>query len=250
MTIAKSIIQVFSRQKKSEPTQQSVEPEISNDHETPKRVVIDAPLIQDARVSVGNQAILIKAMPSTDNTECRLMVNRPLFADKAWYFSSRDTTQGSALAEAVFAVDERIESLLVHDTILTLICRDHGIPDWRLLAEKAGAALRAHLESGVPSLSDEVLAMLPDDDTLSRKVQAVIDEEINPGVASHGGVIRIVKIKGNAVTISMGGGCQGCSSAAMTLKGGIEQAFRNHVPELGAILDATDHAAGSNPYFN
>lgn len=251
MTI-KSIIKVFSRNDPPPATPTEVEPSATDEagSRSVLRTVINAPLINTAEGDVHGNAILIKAMPSADNTECRLMVNRPLFADKAWYFSSREATRGSALPEAVFAVDDHIDALLVHDSILTLISQAKGISDWRSVAEKAGAALRTHLESGAASISEEVLSLLPDDDALRQKVQAVIDDEINPGVASHGGVIQIVKIKGNAVTISMGGGCQGCSSAAMTLKGGIENAFRDNIPEIGAILDVTDHTAGTNPYFH
>jgi Fe/S biogenesis protein NfuA len=57
-------------------------------------------------------------------------------------------------------------------------------------------------------------------------------------------------VRGNSVYISMGGGCQGCSAADQTLKQGIHQAFRNAVPQVGAIYDETDHSAGTNPYFS
>lgn len=85
--------------------------------------------------------------------------------------------------------------------------------------------------------------------TLAEKVVKVIDEEINPGIASHGGFVSLVDIKDNDVVIQMGGGCQGCGMANVTLKYGIEVALKNAIPEIGAIYDVTDHADGKNPYY-
>ena len=85
--------------------------------------------------------------------------------------------------------------------------------------------------------------------TLAEKVVKVIDEEINPGIAGHGGFVSLVDIKGNDVIIQMGGGCQGCGMANVTLKDGIEVALKNAIPEIGAIYDVTDHADGENPYY-
>ncbi len=85
--------------------------------------------------------------------------------------------------------------------------------------------------------------------TLAEKVVKVIDEEINPGIASHGGFVSLVDIKDNDVVIQMGGGCQGCGMANVTLKDGIEVALKNAIPEIGAIYDVTDHADGKNPYY-
>ena len=85
--------------------------------------------------------------------------------------------------------------------------------------------------------------------TLAEKVVKVIDEEINPGIASHGGFVSLVDIKNNDVIIQMGGGCQGCGMANVTLKDGIEVALKKAIPEIGAIYDVTDHADGMNPYY-
>ena len=71
----------------------------------------------------------------------------------------------------------------------------------------------------------------------------------NPGIAGHGGFVSLIDIKGNDVIIQMGGGCQGCGMANVTLKDGIEVALRNAIPEIGGIYDVTDHADGKNPYY-
>lgn len=85
---------------------------------------------------------------------------------------------------------------------------------------------------------------------LAERVQRVIDEHINPGVATHGGAIRLVDIRDNVVYLQMGGGCQGCGMASVTLTQGIKQVFMQMVPEIVDIQDVTDHAAGVDPYFS
>ena len=85
--------------------------------------------------------------------------------------------------------------------------------------------------------------------SLVDKVQRVIEERINPGIASHGGSVSLVDIRDKVVYLRMSGGCQGCGMAAVTLKRGIEEMIRKEVPEIVGIQDATDHAAGTNPYF-
>ena len=85
--------------------------------------------------------------------------------------------------------------------------------------------------------------------TLAEKVVKVIDDEINPGIASHGGFVSLVDVKGNDVIIQMGGGCQGCGMASVTLKEGVEVALRRAIPEIDGIYDVTDHANGKNPYY-
>ena len=87
------------------------------------------------------------------------------------------------------------------------------------------------------------------DDALKARVQAVFDEQINPAVAMHGGFISLVDVKDSKVFVEMGGGCQGCGAANMTLKAGIEAILLEEVPEITAVVDTTDHAHGDNPYF-
>jgi Fe-S cluster biogenesis protein NfuA len=63
-------------------------------------------------------------------------------------------------------------------------------------------------------------------------------------------VITLLGVTGNTIRIHMGGGCQGCAASTVTLKEGIHKAFRQAVPQIGAILDETDHSAGTNPYYD
>lgn len=84
---------------------------------------------------------------------------------------------------------------------------------------------------------------------LKARVQELIDSTINPAVAGHGGFIELLDVKDNKAYISMGGGCQGCGAADITLRSGIERLIKEEIPEIEEILDATDHASGSNPYY-
>lgn len=86
-------------------------------------------------------------------------------------------------------------------------------------------------------------------DPVAARFQRVLDEEINPGVAAHGGYVQLLDLVGDTAYVLMGGGCQGCSSAAMTLQSGIAERMREAVPEVVHIIDTTDHAAGQNPYY-
>ena len=72
---------------------------------------------------------------------------------------------------------------------------------------------------------------------------------VNPGVASHGGFVNLLEVKDNVAYIQLGGGCQGCAQVDATLKQAIEVAIQRQVPEIVAVRDTTDHAAGTNPYF-
>ncbi len=86
-------------------------------------------------------------------------------------------------------------------------------------------------------------------DPLEKAVQEVLDSQINPGVGSHGGMVTLVEVRDGAAYLRFGGGCQGCAAVDVTLKHGVEAAIRAAVPQVTAIVDATDHAAGTNPYY-
>ena len=85
---------------------------------------------------------------------------------------------------------------------------------------------------------------------LKTKVQELIDTMINPAVAGHGGFVELIDVQDNRVYLQMGGGCQGCGAADVTLKAGIERLIRDEIPEVEEVLDTTDHGAGSNPYYS
>lgn len=87
------------------------------------------------------------------------------------------------------------------------------------------------------------------DNPKAQKIQELIDERINPAVAAHGGHIDLLDVADDAIYIHMGGGCQGCGMANVTLKHGIEAMIQEAFPEITRVIDTTDHAAGTNPYY-
>ncbi|HVR29162.1 MAG TPA: iron-sulfur cluster assembly accessory protein [Thermoanaerobaculia bacterium] len=86
-------------------------------------------------------------------------------------------------------------------------------------------------------------------DPKARAVQETIDSRINPSIAAHGGYVTLLDVRDDVAYISFGGGCQGCGMVDVTLKQGVQVMIKEAVPELRNVLDTTDHAAGTNPYY-
>ena len=189
--------------------------------------------------------VAITGEPITD-AMCRFTVDRPVYPEKSFYFGSKEQAEGSALAERLFAI-EGVKGVQVSHNQVTV--SKTGMDEWSVLGKQVGAAIRAFLSSGEPAVSDEVRQRIPPVEEIKARVQQVLDTEINPSVAEHGGMVTLIDVKDNVVYIQMGGGCQGCGQADVTLKFGIEIAIRAAVDGVGDILDVTDHASGRNPYY-
>jgi Fe/S biogenesis protein NfuA len=85
---------------------------------------------------------------------------------------------------------------------------------------------------------------------LEERVNWLLETEVNPALASHGGRVKLVEITDqNEVVLQFGGGCHGCGMVDVTLKQGIEQTLTRRIPEITGVLDATDHHSGKNPYY-
>ena len=82
-----------------------------------------------------------------------------------------------------------------------------------------------------------------------KAVAEILDTQINPAVAAHGGHIALVDVEGDTVYIRLEGGCQGCGMADVTLKQGVEVEIKRAVPSIAHVLDVTDHQDGDNPYY-
>jgi Fe/S biogenesis protein NfuA len=102
-------------------------------------------------------------------------------------------------------------------------------------------ALRSRLEGAtVEPLEDK---------EVKERVQKILDEMINPAIASHGGYVDLLDVKENLVYLRLGGGCQGCGMVNVTLKQGIEATLKEEIPQIAGVIDQTDHAGGTNPYY-
>jgi Fe/S biogenesis protein NfuA len=90
----------------------------------------------------------------------------------------------------------------------------------------------------------------PVEAALDERINWLLETEINPALAAHGGRVRLVEITAEMqAVLQFGGGCHGCGMADVTLKQGIEQTLTRRVPEIRGVLDATDHHSGKNPYY-
>jgi Fe-S cluster biogenesis protein NfuA len=115
--------------------------------------------------------------------------------------------------------------------------------------------IEALLRAAVPDVSSVRVVWpehagppVPERDTAAR-IQRVLDEEVNPAVAAHGGHVVLVDAADGRVRIRLEGGCQGCSLAEVTVRQGVEWLLRQRVKGLTAVVDMTDHQAGAAPYY-
>ena len=127
-----------------------------------------------------------------------------------------------------------------------------GAPDVLFVAPRVisrhvvGSRVEADPISGALSLET---GYNPDQDPLAQAVQQLLDTEINPAVAGHGGYIGLLDIADGVAYVQMGGGCQGCGLAEVTLSQGVRSAILERFPEIRDVVDTTDHASGTNPYY-
>lgn len=87
------------------------------------------------------------------------------------------------------------------------------------------------------------------DGRIAPKIQQVLEDQVNPSLAMHGGSVALVDVIDGIAFMELTGGCQGCSMANSTMKQGIENSIRQSVPEVREVRDITNHANGRNPYF-
>jgi Fe/S biogenesis protein NfuA len=85
--------------------------------------------------------------------------------------------------------------------------------------------------------------------SVPQRVMQVIEQQINPAIAAHGGSAELVAVEEDTAYVRLGGGCVGCGMATVTLGQGIEVAILEAVPEVRQVVDVTDHASGTNPYY-
>lgn len=193
--------------------------------------------------------IRITAEP-VDNHRCKFVVSQPLHAAGVRRFASADEAKGSPLAEAIFAIPAGgVTEVIVSGNIVTVV-KDNPAP-WQTVGKAVGAAIRAAAASGAPAVAAKAAPAdgAVDDDALYEQVAKVFDEQVNPMVARHGGRVELIDVQDAVVMLRMGGGCQGCGMADVTLRQGIEGMLAQLVPDVRGIVDITDHTTGSNPYF-
>jgi Fe-S cluster biogenesis protein NfuA len=181
-----------------------------------------------------------------DATVCRFTSARTLYVGTKTV-SDTDDARGLPLAEKLIGLSgvEKLQ-LIGHLLVVT----QTGEREWKDLGQEIESMLAAYLISGQALTPDDVHEkMMLMGRNVREKVQYLVDTQINPGVAEHGGSVQVVDVKDGGVYLRLHGGCQGCGAADFTLKQGIETIVKRAVPEIHQVIDLTNHGAGMNPYY-
>jgi Fe-S cluster biogenesis protein NfuA len=179
-------------------------------------------------------------------TLCRFTVDRTLYIGTKTINDAREA-RGMPLAEKLFEI-EGVQKIQLIGRLL--VVGKSEAAGWDAITGRIEAVLTAYFVSGLALSPDEIRDhMMLVGRGVKEKVQYLIDQQINPGVAAHAGFVELIEVRDDTVYLRLGGGCQGCGAADFTLRQGIESVIRREVPEILHVLDITDHAAGMNPYY-
>ena len=201
-------------------------------------------------LALAGQPIGIRAETSlADPDSCKFTVSRSLHPGGISFFGNKARAAGSPLVERLFALPG-VANVLIADSVVTI--SKESSASWAALKAAIGAAIRTQLLTGVPAILEMPAyanAQGRSDAELGVIVQQLLDRQVNRSIANHGGKISIVEVRQGKLFISMSGGCQGCASSQVTLRQGFEVMVKKVAPEIVEIVDATDHAAGKNPFY-
>lgn len=152
-------------------------------------------------------------------------------AGKTAEFVSADGTGPSPLAKRLFEIEGVVRVFFSGDYVS--VTKDEGV-EWETLKTHILAEIMQHFTSGLPVMDEVLVSEAEDeeDDELVKQIKELLDTRVRPAVAQDGGDITFVKFEDGIVYLKMQGACSGCPSAAMTLKGGIENMLQHFVPEV------------------
>lgn len=156
---------------------------------------------------------------------------------------------------AFMRVDSAIETDVIYDDgSLPVIVSEADVPNLQgAVLTKSRNLLKPGLTLDNPNTPSPVIASGVSQGDLTgsvaEKVITVLNEAINPSIASHGGKAELVAVEDATAYVRLGGGCVGCGMAGVTLSQGIEATIKELVPEILKVVDVTDHSQGENPYY-
>lgn len=184
-----------------------------------------------------------------DPDTCKFTASRTVHPGGPFFFEQQEDAAGSPLVERLFQLPGVVH-VLVAGNVVT-VGKESTAP-WSGLKASIGAVIRSQLLTGIGALLESPLRAGPSQRSAAEvraTVQGLLDREVNRSIASHGGQISIVDVRDGKLWIAMSGGCQGCSASPVTLKNGFELMVRRVAPEIGEIVDTTDHTAGKQPFY-
>ena len=117
---------------------------------------------------------------------------------------------------------------------------DEAVVDY--VADKLGGQLTIK----APKAKQPAVAF---DGPIEQQIVEILTGEVNPGLAAHGGEVRLIRLEEGVAILQFGGGCQGCSAVDMTLKDGVEKTLMDRIPDLKGVRDVTDHSQRENAYY-
>lgn len=181
-----------------------------------------------------------------DETRCKFILSRSVAAPGVQKYTSRDELIRSPVAQAVLGVPG-VSEVVISGNVLTVARSNDSIP-WSVLESQVRYAVNAGVATQEQLAGDETIQALDDDEIFAR-AQEIFEQQINPAVASHGGMIELIDVQDATVMVRLMGGCQGCGMAAVTLRQGVEAALKRAIPAIKGVRDITDHSSGANPYY-
>lgn len=172
------------------------------------------------------------------------VLDAPVQAGRSARFDAPNAS--APLSSALFAIPG-LRHIEVSDA--TIWVRKEDGADWGALKTAIAAAIRQVLDETEAPLGEASPDHADPDAALLHAVEELLERQVNPSVAAHGGHIAADRVQGGIVYLRMSGGCQGCAASSATLREGVERMLRAALPQVCEIVDVTDHAAGSTPFY-
>ena len=190
------------------------------------------------------QQIKIRGEPTADPQKCRFVLDGDVLSRSSVSFTKDSDMEKAPLAKQLLDLPY-IAQVNITGQVVTLT--GDNVESWPAIGKEIGGVIRSQLESGEAPITEEV--MDTGNSELFDQVNELIKNDINPSIASHGGVITLHNVSDGKAYVTMGGGCQGCSASSVTLKQGVESYIIAKIDEVNEIVDMTNHSEGVNPYY-
>ena len=190
------------------------------------------------------QQVKIRGEPTADPQKCRFVLDGEVLSRASISFTRESDTEKAPLAKQLLDLPY-IAQVNIAGQVVTLT--GDNVESWPAIGKEIGEVIRTQLESGEAPVTEEV--MDTGNSELFNQVNELIKNDVNPSIASHGGVITLHNVSDGKAYVTMGGGCQGCSASSVTLKQGVESYIVAKVDGVNEIVDTTNHSEGVNPYY-